>query len=61
LHEVRGRSVLECQTVRDGADGSLLRVQYWRFGVVFWTVRRSSRTVRGTHADGPLGGPGRSA
>jgi hypothetical protein len=21
LHEVRGRSVLECQTVRDGADG----------------------------------------
>jgi hypothetical protein len=42
-------------------DGPLLRVQYWRFGNVFRTVRRSSRTVRHTHADGPPGGRGQFA
>jgi hypothetical protein len=42
-------------------DGPLLRVQYWRFGNVFRTVRRSSRTVHRTHADGPPGGRGQSA
>jgi hypothetical protein len=61
LHEVRGRSILGCRMVRDGADGPrpiadvpLLRVQYWRFGGCFRMVRRS-------HADSPPRPCGRSA
>jgi hypothetical protein len=53
LHDVRGRSVLECRTVHDGrtvlgpiADGPLLRVQYWRFGGCFRTAHR-------IHTDSP--------
>jgi hypothetical protein len=68
LHEVRGLSVLECRTVRDGrtvrgpiVDGLLLRVEYWRFVVVFQTVCRSSWTVRRALADGPPRGRRQSA
>jgi hypothetical protein len=58
------------------ADGPLLRVQYWRFGGHFRTVRRSHvdslprprgrsvrclRTVRPGHADGPPSDCGWSA
>jgi hypothetical protein len=39
VHEVHRRSVLECRTVRDGADSprarrvrSVIEVQYWWFG-----------------------------
>jgi hypothetical protein len=43
------------QTVRGPiADGPLLRVQYWRFGCYFRTVRRS-------YADSPPRPRGRSA
>jgi hypothetical protein len=43
------------------AGGPLLRVQYGGSGMFFRTVRRSSRTVRRTHADGPPGGHGQFA
>jgi hypothetical protein len=46
LHEVRERSVLECQTVRDGADGPrVLRGQSVIDGAVL--------EVRGLFSDGP--------
>jgi hypothetical protein len=85
LHEVRGWSVLECRTVHVGADGPRAhrgrsagpsRVQYWRFGGCFRTVRHSLadslprpcgrstrclRTVRTGLADGPPGARGQSA
>jgi hypothetical protein len=61
LHGVRGRSVLECRTVRDGADGLLLRVQYRWSGITFRTIHRSLRTVHRTLADGPPRGRGQSA
>jgi hypothetical protein len=61
LHEVCGRSVLECRMVRDGADSlrahcgqSVIEGQYWRFRGYFWTVHRS-------HADSPPRPRGRSA
>jgi hypothetical protein len=50
------------RTVRGpSTDGPLLRVQYWRFGNVFRTVRRSSRMVHRNHTDGLPGGRGHSA
>jgi hypothetical protein len=68
LHEVREWSVLECRTVRGGADGpwahrgrSIIEGAILEVWERFQTVRCSSRTVCRTHADGPPGGRGQSA
>jgi hypothetical protein len=77
LHEVCGRSILECRTVhRCIADSLLLRVQYWKFRGYFRMVRRSHanspprprrrsarclRTIRLGFADGPPGACRQSA
>jgi hypothetical protein len=61
LHEVRGRSVLECQTVRVGADGPRgHRGQSVIQGAVL-EVRGFFRTVRRSLADSPPRPRGRSA
>jgi hypothetical protein len=55
VHEVRGRFVLECQTVRGSiADSPLLRMQYWWFRTYF-------RAVRHSPADNPPRPHGQSA
>jgi hypothetical protein len=46
LHGVRGRSVLECRTVRDGADGP--RAHRGRS-----VMERAVLKVRGLFSDGP--------
>jgi hypothetical protein len=67
LHEVHGRSVLECRMVRDGADG--LRAHRGRSVIegaggsraIFGQSAAAPRIVRLGHADSPLGACGRSA
>jgi hypothetical protein len=54
LHGVRGRSVLECQTVRDGADGPRAH-RGWS------VIEGAVLEIQGLFSDGPPGGCGRSA
>jgi hypothetical protein len=54
LHEVHGRSVLECQTVRDGADGP-------RAHCGLSVIKGVVLEVRGLFSDGPSQPRGRSA
>jgi hypothetical protein len=56
-----GRSVTGRMIRGPIGNSLLLRVQHWWSGIVFWTVRHSSRTVRWTLTDSPPGGRGRSA
>jgi hypothetical protein len=54
LHGVRGRSVLECRTVRDGADGP--RAYHGRS-----VIEGAVLEVRGLFSDGPSQPRGQSA
>jgi hypothetical protein len=54
LHEVRGRSVLECRTVRDGADGPWA---HRRWSIIEGTVLE----VRGLFSNSPPQPHGQSA